>query len=120
MSEQTEHETQPVYNMLWRNKWLTANAKSIVEMAENLHSAALELEEMAKDGIILDPEQDDISDDYANLITKDQVVAEKYGLTLDDFLDDDEYCDCEDCTGGTDDEDYEDDESDYLPDGPSS
>ena len=67
------------YMTVWRNKWLTAEAASIEEMAAMLRRAADELEAMAKDGVTLDPEGG-TGDDYAHLITSDPTVAARYGL----------------------------------------
>jgi len=65
--------------MLWGNKWLTAEAKSLEEMIESLQSAADTLRSMLADGVILDPDSG-ISDDYADLVTTDPAVAKKYGM----------------------------------------
>lgn len=59
------------YVLSWRNKWLTAEAKSIEDMIHHLRSAADQLEAMRQDGVTLD---------YARLVTTDPKVAEKYGL----------------------------------------
>lgn len=67
----------------WRNKWLTAEAKTIEDMIDTLRSAADELERMKQDGVSLDPEGA-TSDDYAHLITTDLVVAKKYGFEAED------------------------------------
>jgi hypothetical protein len=64
---------------LWRNKWLTANAKNIDEMIALLSGAADELRAMKADGILLDPEEG-TSDDYAYLVTDNPAVAAKYGM----------------------------------------
>lgn len=66
------------YVMTWRNKWLTAEAKTIDDMAAMLRAAAAELEEMSRQGVIL--EEDGVGDDYAQLVTTDPKVAEKFGL----------------------------------------
>jgi hypothetical protein len=39
----------------WRDRWLTANATSIEEMADALQKAADDLREMATAGVVLDP-----------------------------------------------------------------
>ncbi len=77
------------YVMLWRNKWLTANAKSLDEMASMLHGAAQQLEAMKADGVLLD-NGDSVSDDYAFLYTYDRTIAEKYGMEPEDAYMDDE------------------------------
>ncbi len=67
------------YVSTWRNKWLTAEAKSIEEMIAMLRAAADHLDQMRKDGVVLD-EDGGIGDDYARLVTTDPKIAEKYGL----------------------------------------
>ncbi len=79
------HGTRKRYVQLWRNKFLTLDAKSLDEMATTLRAAAEELEAMRKDGIVLDPDGG-TADDYAQLITTDPKIAEKYG-----FIDEAEY-----------------------------
>ncbi len=73
------HKKPRRYAMLWRNKWLTAEAKSIDDMILNLQKAAAELELMRSEGVILDRESG-IEDDYADLITMDPGVARKYDM----------------------------------------
>lgn len=68
------------YEVLWRNKFLTIEAKTIEEMAEKLESAAITLKQMAVDGVVL---EGGAKDDYATLVTYDPKVAEKWGM-LDD------------------------------------
>jgi hypothetical protein len=68
------------YEMLWRNKFLTVDAKSVAEMADILRGAANYLREMADAGVVLDP--DGVVDDYANLTTTDPEVAERFGFDL--------------------------------------
>ena len=75
---------KPVYEMLWRNKFLTLEAKSISNMADILEAAANNLRAMAKDGIKLDP-HGGTEDDYARLITTDAAVAKKHGLAVEDY-----------------------------------
>jgi hypothetical protein len=67
------------YEALWRNKWLTADAKSIDEMIAALRAAADRLEEMRKAGVILE-EAGGIVDDYATLVTTDLDVAKRFGM----------------------------------------
>lgn len=69
------------YSLLWRNKWLTADALTIEDMVVLLRSAADELAEMGKAGIILDPDGG-ASDDYARLVTEDPEIAEKFGFEV--------------------------------------
>lgn len=72
-------EARKRFIMIWRNKWLTSKAKSIEEMISMLRAAADQLDQMCKDGVILD-DDGAVGDDYAHLVTTDPKVAEKYGL----------------------------------------
>lgn len=72
-------EARRRYMTIWRNKWLTAEAKSIEDMISMLRSAADNLDQMRKDGVVLD-DDGGVGDDYARLVTMDPTVAEKYGL----------------------------------------
>ncbi len=65
--------------LLWRNRSLTAHAKSLDEMIQGLRAAAATLEAMSKDGVVLDSEGG-AADDDAPLVTNDPKVAEKYGM----------------------------------------
>ncbi len=67
------------YVRLWRNKFLTLEAKTIGEMAEALRDAAEELAAMKADGVVLDPDGG-TSDDYAMLVTEDPDIAKKYDM----------------------------------------
>ena len=67
------------YVDLWRNKWLTSAAETIQDMSASLRAAAETLEQMGRDGVIVEPSSG-ISDDYALLVTTDPDVAEKYGM----------------------------------------
>jgi hypothetical protein len=67
------------YLMLWRNKFLTAGAKTVDEMAEALRHAAETLAAMRADGVTLDPEGG-TEDDYAYLVTTDPDIARKYDM----------------------------------------
>ncbi len=73
------NEARKRFVTTWRNKWLTAEAKSIEDMIGMLRSAADHLDQMRKDGVVLD-DDGGIGDDYARLVTLDPKVAEKYGL----------------------------------------
>jgi hypothetical protein len=64
---------------LWRNKWLTADAKSIDEMIAALRQAADALEAMRLDGVVLENDGS-VGDDYAHLVTTDPEVAKKYDM----------------------------------------
>lgn len=76
-------EAKKRYVALWRNKWLTAEAKSIEDMIRMLRAAADRLDQMRSDGVVLD-DADGVGDDYAHLVTTDPKVAEKYGM-VDEF-----------------------------------
>lgn len=80
-------EARKSYVTFWRNKWLTSNAKSIEDMIAMLRGAADHLEQMRKDGVMLD-DSGGVGDDYAQLMTTDAKIAEKYGL-----VDESEYWD---------------------------
>lgn len=67
------------YVLLWRNKWLTAEAKTLPEMIASLKEAATTLEAMLKDGVELDP-NGGTADDYAYLVTNDPDIARKYDM----------------------------------------
>src|SRR5262249_12095426 len=66
------------YEQLWRNKWLTARAASIGEMADLLQAAAEELRAMAARGVRLDGGHQ--ADDHARLVTDDPAVAREFGF----------------------------------------
>ena len=67
------------YVTTWRNKWLTSEAKSLEEMIAMLRAAAEQLDEMRRDGVILE-DNGGVADDYAQLVTTDPKIAAKYGL----------------------------------------
>ncbi len=73
------HAKPKRYLMLWRNKGLTSDARSINDMIATLQGAAAELAAMAADGVVLDPEGG-TEDDYAHLVCTDRLIAEKYGM----------------------------------------
>ena len=64
---------------LWRNKFLTVDAKSLEEMIGSLRDAATTLQAMCKDGIVLET-HGGTADDYAYLVTTDPVIAKKYDM----------------------------------------
>lgn len=75
------------YMRLWRNKWLTAEARSIDQMEMMLRQAADELAAMKADGVTLEPASG-TTDDYAYLVTTDPEVAKKYDMHDEsEFLD---------------------------------
>lgn len=67
------------YVTLWRNKWLTSQAKTTDEMIASLRAAADTLEAMQRDGVVLE-DDGGTADDYANLVTTDPEVARKYDM----------------------------------------
>jgi hypothetical protein len=67
------------YVTIWRNKWLTAHAKSIDDMIAALGEGARTLEAMRNDGVMLDYDES-VSDDYARLVTTDPEIAKKYDM----------------------------------------
>ncbi len=67
------------YMVLWRNKFLTLEAKSLDEMIASLQGAVEELRRMKEDGVVLDPDGG-TPDDYAHLVTTDPAVARKYDM----------------------------------------
>ncbi len=67
------------YVTLWRNKWLTAHAKTIDEMIAALRAATETLEAMRRDGVTLEGDAS-VGDDYAHLVTTDPEVAHKYDM----------------------------------------
>lgn len=69
-----------VYSYQWRNKWLTAQARSLEDMAGMLRAAADELEAMRAAGVVLQPDSG-VADDYATLTTEDPAVARRFGFT---------------------------------------
>jgi len=71
----------PIYSCTWCNKWLTAEAKTIADMVEQLREAADELEAMQRAGVKLDPQG--CPDDYAYLYTKNAKVAKRFGFERD-------------------------------------
>ncbi|HEX3595634.1 MAG TPA: nucleotidyltransferase family protein [Polyangiaceae bacterium] len=73
------HATQKRYVRLWRNKYLTIEAKSLDDMISTLAAAADELRQMQADGVVLDSTEG-VADDYAHLVTTSAEVAEKYGM----------------------------------------
>lgn len=78
------------FALIWRNKWLTSEAKSLEEMITLLQSAASELQEMLDDGVALSM-GGGTADDYAYLVTSDPEIAKKYGMHDEsEFWEDDE------------------------------
>jgi hypothetical protein len=67
------------YVRVWRNKWLTSDAKTMSEMITGLKDATATLEAMLRDGVELDS-RGGTSDDYAYLVTSDPEIARKYEM----------------------------------------
>lgn len=67
------------YLLLWRNKFLTTEAKSLAEMAASLSQAAATLNAMLADGVQLE-ENGGVTEDYAYLITTNLEIAKKYDM----------------------------------------
>lgn len=66
------------YELLWRNKFLTIDAKSFDDIIKGLESAVKILKEMKKTNkITYDGGADD---DYARFITTDKGIADKFGF----------------------------------------
>jgi hypothetical protein len=80
------------YTCTWRNKWLTAEATTLDEMATMLQDAAKELLAMRDAGVVLDAQS--MEDDYALLSTTDPAVAERFQFNEED----DEEDDCDDAS----------------------
>ena len=82
--------TEKKYLLLWRNKLLTVEAKSLDDMIGMLEAGAEQLRRMRADGVVLDPTRG-AADDYAHLVTNDPDVARKYDMHLEsEFLGDDD------------------------------
>jgi hypothetical protein len=71
--------TQRKYMLLWRNQFLTVDAKSLADMIGTLDAAAEQLRKMLADGVVLDPDAGTTSD-YVRLVTSDPEVARKYDM----------------------------------------
>ena len=74
------------YVRLWRNKFLTADARRIDDMISVLQDAGETLRQMRDDGVTMDA-AGGTSDDYAYLVTTESEVAKKY-----DMHDESEFC----------------------------
>ena len=74
------------YERLWRHKYLTADATSLQEMARIFRSAAIELEQMVKAGVIL-AKDSDMAGDCAWLTTTNPKVAQTFGFEDEDGAD---------------------------------
>jgi hypothetical protein len=67
-----------MYELLWRNKFLTLEARTLDDMARLLEEAAAELRQMQAAGVRLSP--NGIADDYAMLRTDNPAVAAEFGF----------------------------------------
>ncbi len=67
------------YEMIWRNKYLTAEAETLDDMITSLQDVADRLREMQAAGVVLN-EWSETADDYAVLVTTDPAVAERFGF----------------------------------------
>jgi hypothetical protein len=84
------HGTPKRFVRLWRNKFLTTDAKSLDEMIEILKNAASLLSAMRADGVTLDPAGGHAAD-YAYLVTSNPDVAKKYDMHDEaEFMDKDD------------------------------
>jgi len=78
------------YETLWRNKWLTSEAKTIDDMIASLRAAADDLDEMRKAGVTLE-DNGGVGDDYATLVTTDPEVAKKFRMEEErEYLDEED------------------------------
>lgn len=69
------------YTTVFRCKGLADGSTTLIEMAAALEAAGKQLREMAEAGVTLDEQMDDeVADDYANLVTTNKDVAKKFGL----------------------------------------
>jgi hypothetical protein len=70
---------RPLFELLWRNKFLTVEATTIDEMARLLEEAAADLRRLQGAGVQLAPDGG-VADDYARLLTDDLAVARQFGF----------------------------------------
>src|SRR5690349_5528722 len=82
---QTTDRTRPAprYKLLWRNRWLTAGARSLQDMIGALQGAVEELRALHTSGVSLDRESA-IADDHALLVTTDAEVARTFGFEAEE------------------------------------
>jgi hypothetical protein len=69
------------FNSLFRCKWLADGSHTLSEMANKLEAAAQRLREMEMAGVRLDGV---VEEDYAEFVTDDPAVAQKYNLKDED------------------------------------
>jgi hypothetical protein len=80
------------YELIWRNKYLTANATSLDEMIQALQDAAEQLTTLRAKGVTLSAESD-MAGDFAYLVTDDPAIANEYDFDLVDVEEDAETID---------------------------
>src|SRR5438270_145771 len=78
-----DRERPTEYERLWRNKWLTSEARTIDDMIDRLQEAAGELRQMRAAGVVL-REDDGVGVDYATLVTRDFAVAQQFGFEAEE------------------------------------
>jgi hypothetical protein len=71
------------YELIWRNKYLAANATSLDEMIQALQNAVEELTILRVKGVTLSAESD-MAGDFAYLVTDDPAIANEYDFDLVD------------------------------------
>src|SRR5258708_7552306 len=74
------NHTQQQFEIMWRNKWLTSEAKSILAMAKALEAAAKRLRKMGAAGIRLDLANSTMGDAFAFLTASDPKGAKPFWL----------------------------------------
>lgn len=68
------------YMMLWRNKFLTVEAKSFKEMVEALEASARFLRSLMESKQVFLETPGGTADDYAMLYTYNKKVAKRFGF----------------------------------------
>jgi hypothetical protein len=76
-------EKQVRYSTLWRNKWLTSDAKTLEDMEVCLREAAEQIGRFKDAGFLLDA--DGGPDDYMTIYTHDKALAERFDMEEDEF-----------------------------------
>jgi hypothetical protein len=77
--DRREQEQVLEYQLLWRNKFLTSDCRSLEDMIAAFQSALETLKSMQTRGVKL-REDGGVADDYATLITADPAVASEFGF----------------------------------------
>jgi hypothetical protein len=98
-------EKQIRYATLWRNKWLTSDAKTLDDMVTSLREAADYLKSLKEVGFLLDAQGG--PDDYMTIYTYDKVLADQFDIEEDEFW------------GEEEEEEFDEDEEDELEEGES-